>query len=102
MGPALPQNLPDYTKNKFILINGEKIYLDQCEVFKILKDQTITVEEKGKRVDSILNNYINLNTSAGRIMFVLCIVSILFILSSQNFSGFYILMRSLIRVEFQR
>jgi hypothetical protein len=28
---AFPQNLPDLEKKKFILVGGEKIYLDQCD-----------------------------------------------------------------------
>lgn len=99
---AFPQNLPDLEKKKFILVGGEKVYLDQCDqnleyLFKILEDETIPFEEKEKVAGSILTKYLNLKTITGRITFVLCIVFILYILSIQNPSGFYILLKNLIR-----
>lgn len=99
---AFPQNLPHLEKKKFILVNGEKIYLDQCDqnleyLFKILEDETIPFEEKEKVARSILTKYLNLKTMNGRITFVLCIVFILYILSIQNPSGFYILLKNLIK-----
>ena len=99
---AFPQNLPDLEKKKFILVGGEKIYLDQCDqnleyLFKILEDETIPFEEKEKVARSILTKYLNLKTMTGRINFVLCIVFILYILSNQNPSSFYILLKNLIK-----
>ena len=98
---AFPQNLPHLEKN-FILIDGEKIYLDPCDqnleyLFKILKDKTIPFEEKEKVAHSVLTKYLNLKTHSGRRNFVICIVLILYILSIKNSSGFYIMMRSLIK-----
>ena len=97
---AFPQNLLD--KKKFILVGGEKIYLDQCDqnlkyLFKILEDETIPFEEKEKIAGSILTKYLNLKTMTGRVTFVLCIVFILYILSNQNPSSFYILLKNLIK-----
>ena len=99
---AFPQNLPDLEKKKFILVGREKIYLDQCDqnlkyLFKILEDETIPFEEKEKIAGSILTKYLNLKTMTGRVTFVLCIVFILYILSNQNPSSFYILLKNLIK-----
>lgn len=99
---SFPQNLPHLEKKKFILVGGEKIYLDQCDqsleyLFKILEDETIPFEEKGKVARSILTKYLDLKTMNGRIGFVLCIVFVLYILSIQNPSGFYILLKNLIQ-----
>jgi len=48
---AFPQNLPDLDKKKFILVNRDKIYLDQYDqnlkyLFNILKDETIYFDDK--------------------------------------------------------
>ena len=99
---AFPQNLPHLEKKKFILVGGEKIYLDQCDqnfeyLFKVLEDEGIPFEEKEKVARSILTKYLNLKTMNGRITFVLCIVFVLYVLSIQNPSGFYILVKNLIR-----
>jgi hypothetical protein len=99
---AFPQNLPDLEKKKFILVGGEKIYLDQCDqnleyLFKILEDETIPFEEKEKVARSILTKYLDLKTMNGRIAFVLCIGFVLYILSIQNPSSFYILVKNLIK-----
>ena len=99
---SFPQNLPHLEKKKFILVGGEKIYLDQCDqnleyLFNILNDETIPFEEKEKVARSILTKYLDLKTVNGRIAFVLCIVFVLYILSIQNPSGFYILLKNLIK-----
>lgn len=99
---SFQQNLPHLEKKKFILVNGEKIHLDQCDqsleyLFKILEDDTIPFEEKKKVARSILTKYLDLKTINGRISFVLCIVFVLYILSMQNQSGFYILLKNLIQ-----
>lgn len=90
---SFPQNLPDLERNKFILIGREKIYLDQCDqnleyLFKILEERTIRFEEKTKVARSILTKYLDLETIHGRVGFVLCIVFVLYMLSTQNSSGF--------------
>ena len=66
-------------------------------LFKILEDKTIPFEEKEKVTRSILTKYLDLKTMNGRITFVLCIVFVLYILSIQNTSGFYILLKNLIK-----
>lgn len=99
---SFAQNLPHLEKKKFILVNGEKIYLDQCDqnlqyLFNILEDETIPFEEKEKVARSILTKYLDLKTAHGRMTFVICIVFVLYVLSFQNRSGFYILFRNLIK-----
>ena len=99
---AFPQNLPDLEKKKYILVGEEKIYLDQCDqnlkyLFKILEDEKIPFKEKEQQARAILTEYLNLKTMTGRITFVLCIVLILSILFNQNPSGFYILLKNLIK-----
>jgi|AntRauMFilla1563_2_1112583.scaffolds.fasta_scaffold04572_3 hypothetical protein len=98
---AFPQNLPHLEKKKFILVHGEKIYLDQCDqnlhyLFLILEDETIPFEEKQKVARSILTKYLDLQTLNGRIAFVLCIGFMLYILSIQNPSSYYILLQNLL------
>lgn len=99
---SFPQNLPHLEKRKFILVDGEKLHLDQCDqniqyLFNILEDETIPFEEKEKLARSILSKYLNLKTMNGRIAFVLCIVFVLYTLSIQNSAGFYILLKNLIK-----
>ena len=86
---AFPQNLPDLEKKKFILVGGEKIYLDQCDqnlkyLFDILEDETILFEERKEIAHSVLTKYLNLKTAFGRRNFVLCIVFISYILFSNR------------------
>ena len=99
---AFPQNLPDLEKNKFILVGGEKIYLDQCDqnlkyLFDILKDETIPFEERKEIAHSVLTKYLNLKTPFGRRNFVLCMIFIIYILFNNRHSSFYLMMRSLIK-----
>lgn len=98
---AFPQNLPHLEKSKFILVGGEKIYLDQCDqtlkyLFHILEDETVPFNERRELAYSTLTKYLNLKTSFGRRNFVLCIVFIIYILFNSNQSSFYIMMKSLI------
>lgn len=99
---ALPQNLPDLEKKKFILIDGDKIYLDQCDsnleyLFKVLEDPSLSFKEKEELARKILTKHLDLRTPSGRLNFTLCIVFVLYILSSQNLSSFYIMMKNLIK-----
>lgn len=99
---ALPQSLSHLEKKKYIMVGKEKIYLDQCDqnlkyLFKIVEDETIPFEEKKKVSHLILTKYLNLRTQSGRRNFVLCIVSLLSILSTNNNSSFYIMMQNLIK-----
>lgn len=99
---AFPQNLAHLEKKNFIMIDGKKIYLDPCDqnlkyLLNILENETIPFEEKQKVAHSILRKYLNLKTQSGRRNFVLCTVSILYILSTNDYSSFYAMMQSLIK-----
>lgn len=99
---SFPQNLPHLEKKKFILVGGEKIYIDQCDqnlryLFNFLEDETIPFEEKDRVAHSILTKYLGLKTINGRLTFVLCIVFVLYLLSIQNTAGFYIVLKNLIK-----
>ena len=98
---SVPQNLSHLEKNKFILVKGRQIYLDQCDqnlkyLFDILEDETIPFEDRKKIAHSILTKYLNLKTPFGRRNFVLCIVLIIYVLSTNCHSSFYIMIRNLI------
>jgi hypothetical protein len=98
---AFPQNLPDLEKKKYILVGGKKIYLDQCHqnlkyLFKILEDPKIPFEEKEKVARAIFAKHLDIKTMKGLATFVVCIVFVIYILSIQNPSAFYILLRNLI------
>jgi hypothetical protein len=102
LSQALPQNLPELERKRFLLIDGEKTYLDQCDqnlgfLFKVLKDTTLPFEEKEKLTRSIVTKYLNLKTADGRLNFVLCIVFILSIFSIQNMSSYHIILKNLIK-----
>lgn len=102
LSDAFPQNLPHLEKRKFILVGGEKIYLDYCNqnlkyLFKILEDDNIPFEEKERVARSILTKYLNLQTMTGRVNFVICIGFIFYILFNTNTAGFYLLLQNLIK-----
>lgn len=98
---AFQQNLPKLERNRFILINGEKIYLDQCDqnieyLFKILNDPLLPFEEKKELTGSILTKYLGLKTEGKRVGFILCVISILYMFSTNNMSGYFLIMKNLI------
>lgn len=98
---AFPQNLPELEKTKFILVDGKKIYLQQCDqnleyLIKILEDPAVPFEQKHELTRKILTDYLDLRTSSGRLNFALCITAVLSIFSIVNPSGFYIMMGNLI------
>ena len=83
LGDSVPQNLSHLEKKKFTLVEGRKIYLDQCDqnlkyLFDILEDETIPFEERKEIAHSALTKYLNLKTPSGRRNFVLCIVFIIY------------------------
>lgn len=99
---AFPQNLPDLEKKKFILVAGDKIYLDQCSqnlqyLFKVLDDPNIPYKKKEELARKIFTKYLNLKTSFGRSNFALCLIFIFYILSIQSASSFHIMISNLIR-----
>lgn len=98
---AFPQNLSECERHKFTLIDGEKIYLDQCDqnleyLFKVLKDPVLPFEKKEELTRSILTKYLNLKTADKRISFILCMVCILYTFSIHNPSGYFIILKNLI------
>lgn len=91
----------NYNK-KFIIIDGEKIWLDQCDqnleyLFKVLNDKNISIQEKNDQCLKILMNYLNLNTHRGRLNFIICLLSLLRILSIVDFTSYHILIGNLIK-----
>jgi hypothetical protein len=100
--PATHSNYElDYDK-KFVIVDGEKVWLDQCDqnleyLWRILNDKTIKPEEKNRQCLSILTNYLNLNTHRGRLNFILCLLAILRILSVLHFTSYYMLLDNLIQ-----
>ena len=99
---SVPQNLSHLGKKKFILVEGRKIYLDQCDqnlkyLFDILEDETIPFEERKEIAHSVLTKYLNLKTPSGRRNFLLCLVFIIHILFTNHRSSFYLMMKSLIK-----
>ena len=99
---AFPQNLPNLEKNKFILVGGERIYLDECDpnlkyLFDILEDETIPFQERKEIAHLTLTKYLNLKTPFGRRNFALCIIFVIYILFTKRHSSFYIMMKSLVK-----
>jgi hypothetical protein len=97
-----PQHWLESERKRFSLVEGGNIDLDQCDpsleyLFTILKDTTLPFEEKKKLTRSILTNYLNLKTHAGRVRFVLCMISILLLLATQDISSYYILLQNLLQ-----
>ena len=98
---AFPQNLPGLEKKKFILFNGEKIYLNQCDpnlqyLAQALTNPDLSFQEKKAIVEKIFTKYLDLRTPYKIITFIFCMVFLLYILSTQNQSSFYLLMKNLI------
>lgn len=99
---AFPQNLPHLEKTKFILIDGDTIYLDQCDenlehLFTVLEDVNIPFEERKEIAMSALTKYLNIKTPAGRRNFVLCIIFIIYICFNTHRSSYVIMMKALIK-----
>jgi hypothetical protein len=98
---ALPQNLPELEARRFIVIEEEKIYFENCDnsfqyLIKILQDETIPFEKKEELAHSIFTKYLDLTTSDGRLRFLLCIVVIIGIFSVISPSSLYIIFKNLI------
>ena len=96
---AFSQNLQHLEKNRFILVDRNRVNLDQCDqnleyLFKILENEIISYDEKEKLVPKILIGYLDLKTPSKRVNITICIVFILYI---KNVAGFYIMMENLIK-----
>ena len=80
----------------------KKIYLNQCDqnfkyLFKVLNDKNIPLTKKKELTYSILMKYLDLKTATGRIRFILCIITILYIFSINDVSNYFIMMKNLIK-----
>ena len=85
----------------FVLVDGEKIYLDECDkpleyLFSILDDESIPFEERRKAAHSILTKHLSINTRSGRRNLALCLIFIIYILFKNKTSSFYLIMKGLI------
>jgi hypothetical protein len=104
LSDASPQNLPELDRKKFLLVDGEKICLDQCDrsldlhyLFGILADPQIPFEEREDQALSMFIKYLNLKTADRRLKFVICLVFMLSIFSIHNMSAYHILLKTLIK-----
>jgi hypothetical protein len=96
---ATPQNLSFLEKKKFIL-KGQPVQLDQCHTsfeyaFATLKSREIPFDQKKKLVKDVFKHTIEFTSAEGKILTILCLISLLFSLFHTNESGFFILMDSL-------
>ena len=94
---ALPQNLLD--KKSFIQVNGEKVYLENCEngfkyMFSILMDKELPYNEKKELVTYIFR--VNLDKSKP-LKLVLCLIPMLLILATQNPASYFLVIKNLIQ-----
>ena len=94
---SLPQSLLD--KKSFVKMNGEKIYLENCDdafryMAAVLLDTKIPYSEKKEFVMSLLR--INLDKTTAQEL-VLCLIPILLLLSTENLSSYFLLLRNLIQ-----
>ena len=99
---AFPQNLPHLERAKFILIDGQKIYLDNCSselqfLFEMLENDKLPFEDKKQTALSTLSKYLNIKTVTGRRNFVLCITCIFYILYNRDKAAFFAMIKGLIR-----
>lgn len=96
---ALPTQHSDYGK-AIVLDDRKKIALDQCEsfgyLFNILCDKGIPFKEKKELSFNIIIDRLDLSTTAGRVKFVICVVSIIQMLAAYDISSCFLIMQNLI------
>ena len=86
----------------YLLVNdNKKISLEQYDgplqyMYHVLTDANIPFQYKREMTYKILTQYIDLSTTAGRIRFVLYIVSMIYIFTISDVSGLVILIQNLI------
>lgn len=98
---ALPIRHSDLEKG-YILVDGKKIVLKECDrtleyMFQVLTNKDIAFEYKKKMSFKILMDHVDLRTTAGRIRFVFCIISISHVFALNDISSYFILMQNLIK-----
>lgn len=91
-------------KTKFALVDvdGNRINLDQCDqnlkyLFKILSDENIPFEEKKKLAYSVFMTHLDLETPAGCVRCIFCIIWMLQIFSVTSTSSYLILFQNLLK-----
>ena len=98
---SLPTQHSDFEKG-FILVDGKKISLDKCDktfeyLLNVLTDKEIPFEYKKELSFKILMDHVDLQTTAGRLRFAFCIISILHIFAINDISSYFILIQNLIK-----
>lgn len=65
----------------------------------MLQDEKLSPDTKQELADSILTKYTNLNTDVKRVAFLVCLLLIIYKLTTQEYSAssIYVLMKSLIK-----
>ena len=96
---SIPQEV--YFRKNFIMVEGGELNLNQCSsglkyLFDMLEDKNIPFNEREELAKSI-TKYVNLDTLAGRVNFILCLVFMLSVLFTTQHSSFYLLIKSLIQ-----
>jgi hypothetical protein len=99
---ALPTMHSDLERKKYILVDGKKMYLDQCDqtfkyMFEVLSNPDIPFTDKKEMSLKILMDHLDLGTTASRIRFIYCIISILYIFSKSDISSYFLMMQNLIK-----
>ena len=94
---ALPQDV--FNKGRFIQVNGEKIYLENCSegfkyMFSILMDKEIPYDEKKELVGYVFRVTLD---KAGPVNLILCLIPILLILATQSPASYFLLLKNLIQ-----
>ncbi len=94
---SLAQNLLD--KKSFIRVNGEKVYLENCDdglkyMFSILMDKELPYNEKKELVTYVLR--VNLDRNKP-LHLILCLIPILLILATQNPACYFLVIKNLIQ-----
>lgn len=97
LNDASPANLDS---NKVIALDTVLEGLESCEnnleyLCLVLKESSISIEEKKDVTKKVLAKFIDFKSHNGRLKFILCIVSILFFMFNTNISNFYLLMQAL-------
>ena len=94
---SLPQNLLD--KENFIILDGEKEYLENCGndfryMFSLLMDKELPYSEKKELVTAVFRVQLD---NIKPLQLILCLIPLLLILSTQNPSGYYLVLQNLIK-----
>ena len=94
---SLAQNLLD--KKSFIRVNGEKVYLENCDdgfkyMFSIFMDKELPYNEKKELVTYLFR--VNLDRNKP-LHLILCLIPILLILATQNPACYFLVIKNLIQ-----